>query len=96
MSSHQDILENLRQLKSSLIKRYPLRTIALFGSVSRSEHGKDSDVDIMVEFDGKIGSRFIDLADELESALGMKIDLVSRNGIKPKYFEAIQKDLIYV
>ena len=96
MSSHQDILENLRQLKSSLIKRYPLRTIALFGSVSRSEHGKDSDVDIMVEFDGKIGSRFIDLADELESALGMKIDLVSRNGIKPKYFEAIKKDLIYV
>ena len=96
MSSHQDILENLRRLKSSLVKRYPVKKLALFGSVSRSEHGKDSDVDILVEFDGKIGSRFIDLADELESALGIKVDLVSRNGIKPKYFEAIRKDLIYV
>jgi len=96
MSTHQEIVENLSRLKSSLVKRYPVKRLALFGSVSRSEDGKDSDVDILVEFDGKIGSRFIDLAEELEKALGLKVDLVSRNGIKPKYFEAIQKDLIYV
>lgn len=96
MASQTIILQDLKRLKSSLAKRYPLKTMALFGSVSRSEHGKDSDVDILVEFDGKIGSRFIDLAEELESALGIKVDLVSRNGIKPKYYEAIRKDLIYV
>lgn len=96
MAAQTDILQDLQRLKSSLAERYPLKTMALFGSVARSQHGKDSDVDILVEFDGKIGSRFIDLAEELEKALGIKVDLVSRNGIKPKYFEAIRKDLIYV
>lgn len=39
---------------------------------------------------------FIDLADTLEKILNHKVNLVSRNGIKPKYFKEIEKDLIYV
>lgn len=76
--------------------RYPISALALFGSYSRGDQGQESDIDIMVEFNGRIGSRFILLAEELEEALGHKVDLVSRNGIKDKYFEAIKPDLIYV
>ena len=50
----------------------------------------------MVEFSEPIGIRFIDLGDELEEILKQKVDLVSRKPIKPKYFEVIQPDLIYV
>ncbi|MDZ7743915.1 MAG: hypothetical protein U5Q03_19820 [Bacteroidota bacterium] len=51
---------------------------------------------MLVEFNDKIGIRFIDLADEIEQIVGVKVDLVSKNGIKEKYFTAIVPDLIYV
>lgn len=70
--------------------------MALFGSVTREDFGPESDVDILVEFDGTVGSRFIDLALELESLLGRKVDLVSRKGIRDKYFQEIAQDLQYV
>jgi predicted nucleotidyltransferase len=69
----------------------------LFGSYSRNTaiRGK-SDIDIMVDFSHPIGIRFVDLADELEEILHHKVDLVSRKGIKPQYFKAIEPYLIYV
>jgi len=39
---------------------------------------------------------FIHLAHQLEEVLNRKVDLVSRNGIKDKYFEQIKEDLVYV
>jgi hypothetical protein len=70
--------------------------MAIFGSYSRNEQDKNSDLDIVVEFNDKIGIRFIDLAEELEKLIGFKVDLVSRKGIKEKYFQRIKEDLTYV
>ncbi len=53
-------------------------------------------MDIVVEFKDKIGIRFIDLADEIENIVGFKVELVSKKGIKDKYLQAIDSDLIYV
>ena len=49
-----------------------------------------------MEFEQKIGIEFIDFAQELEDLLGLEVDVVSKKGIKEKYFKAIEKDLIYV
>ena len=70
--------------------------MAIFGSYSREEQSDISDVDIIVEFSGKIGIRFIDLADEIEELLGVKVELVSKNGIKDRYYKSIKQDLVYV
>jgi len=70
--------------------------MAIFGSYSRGENTDESDLDVLVEFDGSIGIRFIDLAEEIEEIVGLKVDLVSRNGIKDGYLKAINPDLIYV
>lgn len=70
--------------------------MAIFGSYSRREQNDSSDLDILVEFSDKIGIRFIDLAEDLEEIVGVKVDLVSRKGIKEKYLESINSDLIYV
>ena len=70
--------------------------MAIFGSYSREENTEDSDLDILVEFNDKIGIRFIDLADEIEEIVGLKVDLVSRNGIKDRYLKTIDPDIIYV
>lgn len=95
--NRQIILAMLKQAKPALQKKYGVKDIALFGSYSRNTAvaGK-SDVDVMVAFSQPIGLAFVDLADELEQLLQTKVDLVSRNGIKPKYFTVIEPDLIYV
>lgn len=96
MKSLNDVKDILVKLKVSLLTKYPIKTLAIFGSFARNEQSEHSDLDICVEFNGVIGSRFIDLADELEDSIGLKVDLVSRNGIKQRYFAEIKDDLIYV
>ena len=96
MSTREEILEKLKSAKSSLMSKYPIESMALFGSYARSEQTLQSDIDILVQLNGMIGSQFIDLADDLEHFLNHKVDLISKNGIKSKYFESVQRDLIYV
>jgi predicted nucleotidyltransferase len=96
MKTLEEIEEHLRKHKKYLFSSYPIKTLAIFGSYARKEQNENSDLDIIVEFNDKIGVRFIDLAEELEKLVGFKVDLVSRNGIKEKYFKRIQQDLTYV
>jgi len=97
MVNRQMILATLTKAKPLLAQKYGVKDLAIFGSYSRNEAiaGK-SDVDILVDFSQPIGLAFVDLADELEGLLQLKVDLVSRGGIKPKYFTVIEPDLIYV
>lgn len=96
MNTLQEIAMTLSKHKHRLFAEYPIKSLAIFGSYARREQKKDSDLDLLVEFNDKIGIRFIDLADELEKLIGFKVDLVSRKGIKDKYYERIQSDLTYV
>ncbi len=97
MPDKQTIVTILKEAKPSLTKKYGVKDMAIFGSYSRNEAvAGRSDVDIMVDFSQPIGLAFVDLADELERLLQLKVDLVSRGGIKPKYFTVIEPDLIYV
>jgi predicted nucleotidyltransferase len=96
MRTSQEIKNTLQSAKPGLLGKYPIESLALFGSYARDEANEQSDVDILVEFNGSIGWQFLTLADELEQILGLKVDLVSRKGVKSRYFEYIQKDLIYV
>lgn len=93
MSDH--ILNILRNQKEYLKKHYCVSSIALFGSYSRDEANEKSDIDILVEFSEIPGIEFIDLALYLEKVLGKKVDVVSRNAVKPKYYDVIKKDLKY-
>lgn len=96
MRTLQDIQHTLGTHKVRLFRDYPIKSMAIFGSYSRRENKHASDLDILVEFSDNIGIRFIDLAEELESIVGFKVDLVSKNGIKEKYLKSIDSDLIYV
>lgn len=77
-------------------KKYPISELALFGSYARGDNHEKSDIDILVDFNGRIGIEFISLAHDLEDILNSKVDLVSRKGIKPKYLPFVEKDLIHV
>ena len=96
METLQKIKSRLAYHKSNLFDDYPIKSMAIFGSYAREEQTKNSDLDIIVEFNDKIGIRFIDLAEELEKIVGLKVDLVSKNGVKEKYLQEIKSELIYV
>jgi uncharacterized protein len=90
------ILEKLRQIKPKLFEKYHVSSIGLFGSIVRTDFKDESDIDIVVGFSQPIGIEFIDLADELEKLLDRKVDLVSKAGIRPQYYRAIEPDILYV
>lgn len=96
MQTTESISRTLAVFKQNLSIRYGVKELAIFGSYSRGDYTNESDIDILVEFDKPIGIQFVDLANELESILKMKVDLVSRNAIKPKYFSQIKNELKYV
>lgn len=90
------IIETLSRLKPELADKYYVSSIGLFGSVVRDDFTPSSDVDIIVDFSRPIGIEFVDLADYIEKKISKRVDLVSRNGIKPKYYQAIEPEIIYV
>ncbi|MCF0051352.1 nucleotidyltransferase family protein [Dyadobacter chenwenxiniae] len=92
----QAVLDRLHKSKSYFFQKYPLKSMALFGSHARNEATEQSDVDILVEFSAPIGFEFIDLAIELEDVLQTKVDLVSKKGLKAPLLPYIEKNLIYV
>jgi predicted nucleotidyltransferase len=92
----QEIISKLKELKPALFEKYNLSALGLFGSVVRDDFSANSDVDIIIDYHNKMGIEFIDLANYLEDQLEIKVDLVSRRGIKPKYYKEIEKDILYV
>jgi len=96
MKTLDEIKSVLGLNKSLLFDKYDLAELAVFGSYSRNGQTEESDIDILVDFVKPVGLEFIELAVELESLLGLKVDLVSKNGIKPRYFESVKEELVYV
>jgi predicted nucleotidyltransferase len=96
MSSKGHYILILRKFVAERGAGYGISRMAVFGSVARGDETPESDIDLLVEFSRPVGIEFIDLGNELEKELGRKVDVVSRRGIKDKYFKEIEKDIIYV
>jgi len=96
MKTREEILTILTQKKPDWEKRFQLKSLALFGSFARGDQQEQSDVDILVEVDPRIGLEFVTLADNIESSLGITTDVVSKGAIKQRYWKEIENDLIYV
>ncbi len=96
MITKEEILSALAKDKPELEGRYKVRKLALFGSYARGGQLPDSDVDILVEVDPSIGLDFVTLAERIERALGLSVDLVSSRAVTAKAMEFIEPELIYV
>jgi len=93
------IKEILRSSKDLLKTKYRVRSLAIFGSYARGDQQATSDVDLLVEFEKPIGGfAFIELADQLEDLLGMRVDLLTPEMIRKNLLlkKSIEEDLIHV
>ena len=97
MKSHKKIQEILKDHKKDLAEKYKVKAIGLFGSYVRAEQGKRSDVDILVEFQEVPDLfKFIELEIYLERILKKKVDLVEKNGLRPRLKDIILNEVVYV
>lgn len=95
----KSIYKELRIIKDTLRKEYGVREIGVFGSYVRGEYRKNSDLDILVEFeeDAKMDLiKFVELEDYLPDLLGIKVDLVMKSVLKPRIGKHILKEVIYL
>jgi predicted nucleotidyltransferase len=96
VKTKDEVLRILQREKPELVRRYGLKRLALFGSYAREDQHEASDVDILVEVDPSIGLGFVELAEQLEDAIGVRTEVVSRRAIKPRYWDIIKEDLVDV
>ncbi len=87
----------LTEHKPMLAERFGVRRLALFGSMARGTAREDSDVDILVRFDGPAtADRYFGAQFYLEDLLHRPVDLVTETALKPRLRPYIEKDLINV
>jgi uncharacterized protein len=95
--SLEKILEILRQQIPMLTERYSVERLEIFGSYVHSEEKKDSDLDILVTFEEPPSLlTFIAIENYLSDLLGVKVDLVMKDSLKPKIGQQILREAIPV
>jgi predicted nucleotidyltransferase len=90
-------LQLLATHKSTLADRFGVVKLALFGSTARGRARQDSDVDILVSFDGPATSkRYFGVQFYLEDLLGRPVDLVTDKALRPELRPHIEREAISV
>ncbi len=88
-------LQLLKDHRPALVERFGVVRLALFGSTARGTAGADSDVDVLVAFDGPATSeRYFGVQFYLEDLLGCEIDLVSERALRPQFRPYVERDAI--
>jgi predicted nucleotidyltransferase len=81
----------------TLARAHGAVSIELFGSAARDEDRADSDIDIMVELGpGRSLLDLIGLSDDLEMALGRKVDAISKSAMKPRVLARARKEAVRI
>jgi len=96
MLSRSDIENKLQEIKPVLVDKFHVSKIGYFGSDANGPQTNNSDVDLLVEFSQPVGWGFFTLERFLEQALGLPVDLVTKNALKERIKEPILNQVIYI
>lgn len=97
MTKFEKIKGKLKGKKNLLNKEYGISEIGIFGSYVRGEEKKSSDLDVLVRLDKNMGLlRFIGIENYLSDLLGVKVDLVMKDVLKPAIGKHVMDEVIYI
>ena len=92
-----EVIALLSASRDEIVRRFGVRSLSLFGSVARDEARPDSDVDVLVEFEGPTTfDGHMGLLIFLEDLLGRRVDVITAKGLKPRLRPLIDRDLVRV
>jgi predicted nucleotidyltransferase len=95
MRTLDDILPQLRVLLPDLRRRYPIRSMKVFGSYARGDQREDSDLDLLIELgEGVDLIGYAGLQIELSDALGIPVDLVEREALRPRLAAQVLSEVV--
>ena len=93
----QTVLKMLADCMEEIRQRFSVKALAIFGSIVRDEAAHNSDIDVLVVFEGKGNfDLFMDLKFYLEELLGMQVDLVTDKALRPQIRRVIEQEMIHV
>ncbi|AFY36845.1 DNA polymerase beta domain protein region [[Leptolyngbya] sp. PCC 7376] len=89
-------LQEKREEILAIAAKHGAFNVRIFGSVARGEERETSDIDFLIDYDlDKISSWFpVQLIRDLETSLGMTVDVVTEAGLKPRIRENVLQDCI--
>jgi len=97
MTTVEQIKDTLKEHREELKERFKVVEIGIFGSYVRKEQKRKSDVDILVDFYETIDLfTFVELENYLTEILGVKVDLVMKDALKPRLKERILSEAVYL
>ena len=91
------LIATLRQHQRSLVERYHVDSLGVFGSYVRNEQHDGSDLDVLVTFT-QTPSLFtlVALQDELQDLLGTPVDIVLKSSLKPRIGQQILREVVEI
>ena len=99
MKKIDEIKSTLSVHREELIQKYKIKEIGIFGSYVRGEQNKQSDVDILIEFDEAANFSLLDfirLENSLSDLLGVKVDLVEKQTLKPRIGKHVLQEVVII
>ncbi len=90
-------IENIKGKILNVLKQYNVKKASLFGSIVRGEASDKSDIDLLIEFEGR--KSLLDLAAlklELQELLKWKVDVLTYKSIHPSLKESILKEQMII
>lgn len=97
MKTIEEIKKILNEHLPMLKEKYGVKKIGIFGSYIRNEARNNSDLDLLVEFDRTIDLlMFINLENYLSDILGIKVELIMKDALKPRIGKNILKEVVYL
>ena len=95
--NRQTAVQLLSQHKARLVSQFGVSSLALFGSTARDRATEQSDVDVLVSFDGQATSaRYFGVQFYLEDLLGCPVDLVTDKALRPELRPYVELDAVHV
>jgi hypothetical protein len=89
------LTKKLRELLPLLARQYSVKSLEVFGSYARQEQSQESDLDLLVMFDNPPSLlKFIEIENFLTDVLGLKVDLVMKDSLKPAIGEHILNETV--
>ena len=91
------VLAVLRAELPRLREKYDVRALAVYGDYATGEDKRDSQLDILVDYEIVPGFfKFFDLEEDLTKLVGVEVHLVSKGGPKGDYLQRILDESVAV